>query len=104
MGAAAVPIALAVTTAATGYQIYEGRKQAKEAKKQAEAIANRPVPIPTPPPTPTDTNAIETIAQRQRKLRSLQFGMASTITSKAGSSLAPLSTPAASPLKLKLGQ
>lgn len=104
MGAAAIPIAIALSAGATTYQIYSQKQAQKEQKREADRIANRPVPVGTPMPTMTDTNSADTAASRQRKLKSLQFGMASTITGKEGTSPAQILTPTATGSKTKLGQ
>jgi len=99
MGAAAIP--LAVT--AIGYQIYSSDQQQKMQKKALEAQANKPLPVATPSPTMADRSPLIAEQSRQRKLASLQYGFASTISK---SRLNTPANPAAdlTPLKTRLGQ
>ncbi len=88
----------------TGGLSYGLNEIGKNMKPQAPPTPSAP---PDPGPAPiyraSETGA-ETAAQRQKKLAAMQFGFASTMTNKAGSSAAPLSTPTAQPLKMKMGQ
>ena len=58
-------------------------------------------------PTPGQPNAVEALQERQNRLKQMQFGFASTITSKNGNSTGTPSSilvPSAQPLKTKTGQ
>lgn len=94
---------LPLTAAAVGYTFYSQDQQQKAQKKALEAQANKPLPVPTPLPSMNDRSPISTEQARQRKLASLQYGFASTISK---SRLNTPANPAAdlTPLKTRLGQ
>lgn len=102
MGAAvAVPAAIAVATSAAS--IIYSRKAQKDQQKQLDAANNRPLPVATPLPTATNNNPAQTDEERRRKLASLRYGFASTITSKPSLTSSPAALPGAGPLKATLG-
>jgi len=91
-----------IPTVLTGGLYYGLKEYAANAKPPSMPNAPPP-PDPAAVPTVSDPNPAETMQQRQKKLAALQYGFASTMTSKSNIG-APLMTPTATGLKTKTGQ